>query len=101
MIVEYVRYAIAPERAEDFVGAYELASESLRASAHCLGYELSRCSEAPASFVLRILWDSEEGHMRGFRRSPEFKPFFSAIQPFVENIEEMRHYARTTVHWSR
>ena len=101
MIVEYIRYTIAPDRADGFVSAYETAGASLRASEHCLGYELSRCTEAADSFILRITWDSERGHLEGFRTSAPFKSFFAAIQPYVKDISEMRHYAATSVVWTR
>ena len=97
MIVEYIRYRIEPAQAEAFVAAYETAAQSLRASSHCHGYELSRCTEAPEHFILRIEWESEQAHLEGFRRSEEFKPFLAAIRPYIPNIEEMRHYALTTV----
>ena len=48
--------------------------------------------EDPQRFVLRIEWDSAEGHMGGFRSSPEFQTFLQAIGPFVHDIDEMRHY---------
>jgi quinol monooxygenase YgiN len=102
MINEYIRYRIAdPDRAAAFVKAYEEAGESLRASPHCLGYELSRCTEAPEDFILLIRWDSAEGHLEGFRKSAEFRTFFQAIRPFVGDIQEMRHYERTSFRWSR
>jgi quinol monooxygenase YgiN len=101
MIVEYIRYTIDATRADDFLRAYEAAAASLRASAHCQGYELTRCTDAPESFVLRIEWDSAEGHLKGFRASAEFKPFFAAVQPYLKDIAEMRHYARTGVVWTR
>jgi quinol monooxygenase YgiN len=101
MIVEYIRYTIAADRADSFVAAYEVAGASLRASEHCLGYELSRCTEAADSFILRITWDSERGHLEGFRTSPPFKSFFAAIQPYVKDITEMRHYAVSSVVWTR
>jgi quinol monooxygenase YgiN len=101
MIVEYIRYTIEPSRAKDFLSAYEVASKSLKESPHCLGYELTQCTEARESFILRIQWDSEEGHIKGFRTSPQFKPFFAAVQPFVKDIAEMRHYELTALKWSR
>ena len=101
MIVEYIRYRIGPARERDFLGAYEAAAASLRASPHCLGYELSRCTEAHESYTLRILWDSAEGHLQGFRKSEEFKPFLAAVQPFLKDIEEMRHYEQTSLCWAR
>jgi quinol monooxygenase YgiN len=99
MIAEYIRYKVTD--ADALVRAYGLAAESLRASAHCLGFELSRCAEAPNEFILRIEWDSADGHMKGFRGSPEFKVFLGAIQPFIKDIQEMRHYELTDVRWSR
>ena len=89
------------ERAAEFLRAYDAATESLRASPHCLGYELSRCSEAPEHFILRIHWDSSEGHLKGFRTSPEFQTFFQHVKPYLNDIEEMRHYELTPLRWSR
>jgi hypothetical protein len=45
--------------------------------------------------VVRIEWDSEEGHLSGFRQSSEFRTFLAAVGPFVSDIEEMRHYEVT------
>jgi quinol monooxygenase YgiN len=92
MIVEYTRYKINSTRRETFEMAYKKAVDSLEASTHSLAYELSHCTEDPDRYILRIEWDSEEGHLKGFRSSPEFRAFFAAVQPFVKDIEEMRHY---------
>jgi quinol monooxygenase YgiN len=92
MIVEYTRYRIDEKRRATFERAYEKAGESLTRSSHCLRYELSHCAEDPEHYTLRIEWDSEEGHLKGFRTSPEFKEFFALVQPYVKDIEEMRHY---------
>jgi quinol monooxygenase YgiN len=101
MILEYIRYRVEPHAAQAFLDAYETAGKSLRASPHCLGYELTQCTEARESFILCIHWDSIEGHMEGFRTSPEWQPFLTAIRPYVKNVEEMRHYEKTPVTWSR
>ena len=95
MVVEYIRYSIDNGRAEGFEDAYRRGAEALRASEHCERYEVSRCSEDPTQHVVRIEWDSEEGHLSGFRQSPEFRHFFEAVGPFVNDIEEMRHYQVT------
>lgn len=101
MVVEYVRYQIAADRAEVFEAAYRTAAERLRASANCLAFELARCAEAPDQYVLRIEWDSVDGHLEGFRKGPQFPPFLAAIRPFMEDILEMRHYQATDVRWAR
>ena len=48
--------------------------------------------EEPDNFIVRIEWDSIEGHERGFRRGPQFAPFFAKVKPFFTNIQEMKHY---------
>ena len=97
MIVEYIRYTIPTDQCAAFEHAYEQACMSLDASGHCLGYELARCIDEPGAYILRIEWDSAEGHLRGFRASPGFRAFFAAIGPYVGNIAEMRHYEPTGV----
>jgi hypothetical protein len=41
---------------------------------------------------VRVMSLMERGHLRGFRGSSEFRSFFSAVRPYVDRIEEMRHY---------
>ncbi len=53
---------------------------------------MAGCTEEPGVYIVRIEWDSAEGHLSGFRTSPEFRSFFGAVRPFVGNIEEMHHY---------
>jgi hemoglobin len=75
MTIEYIRYAIDEARTDAFQSAYAEAEAALTASPHCLGYELSRCVEDPTSHILRIEWDSLDGHLKGFRGSDEFRVF--------------------------
>jgi quinol monooxygenase YgiN len=104
MIVEYIRYKLKKpatdpheQASRDFEAAYRVAASSLDASSHCIGYELTRCIEEQDRYILRIEWDSVEGHLNGFRRAPEFASFLTAIKPYIGQIEEMQHYALTTV----
>lgn len=92
MVVEYIRYQLPADRCAAFEQAYKLAATPLFASEHCLDYELTRCLEDSNCYVLRIEWDSLQGHMSGFRGSAEFREFFRHIQPFVADIQEMCHY---------
>ncbi|QBD77584.1 antibiotic biosynthesis monooxygenase [Ktedonosporobacter rubrisoli] len=97
MIVEYTRYKVQGQQAVALEEAYQRARSGLEQSPHCLSYELSRCLEDQSTFVLRIEWDSVEGHLEGFRKSPEFRAFFEAVKPFFNDIQEMRHYEVTAV----
>jgi len=97
MIVEYTRYKIDENRRAAFLDDYRKAAESLKPSKNCLAYELTQCTEDEAYFTLRIEWDSEEGHLKGFRNSAEFKTFLPLVRPYMNDIEEMRHYRLTDV----
>ena len=92
MILEYVRYLIPAEQAGDFGAAYARAATVLDADEHCLGYEIARGVEEPENWVVRISWDSLEGHEQGFRAAPHFRDFFAAVRPFFGAIQEMKHY---------
>ena len=92
MIVEYIRYRIPEDEAPSFEDAYRGAIASLEASPHCERYEVARCSEDPPAYTVRLEWDSADGHLQGFRNSPEFRTFFTAVRPYVDRIEKMRHY---------
>jgi quinol monooxygenase YgiN len=100
MVVEYTRYRIDAARRQAFETAYEAACNALSASPHCLAYELSHAKEEPSQYVLRIERDSEDGHLKGFRSSPEFQTFFPLVRPFVNDIQEMWHYA-AVASWKR
>jgi len=97
MIVEYIRYRLAADAAQAFERDYARAAQVLDASAHCLAYELSRCVDEPACYLLRIEWDSADGHLQGFRKSAGFADFLAAIRGYIGAIEEMRHYRVTGV----
>ncbi|MEZ4223294.1 MAG: antibiotic biosynthesis monooxygenase [Polyangiaceae bacterium] len=92
MIIEYIRYNISENERSAFEAAYERACVSLDASPHCLAHELSRCHEEPQRYILRIEWDSLQGHLDGFRKSEVFRHFLEEVRPFIPRIEEMQHY---------
>ena len=92
MIVEYIRYEVPAGQHAEFLAAYAAAASELAASTHCLHYEVAQGVEEPDHFVVRIQWDSLEGHMQGFRTSAEFPSFFAKVKPFFAAIREMKHY---------
>ena len=101
MTIEYIRYELVSHAAGEFIAAYAAAAEFLRAAPECMAFELTRCEEAPASFILRIEWRSTRDHLQGFRKGPNFPPFLAAIKPYIGEIAEMRHYSPTGVQWQR
>ncbi|REE97644.1 truncated hemoglobin YjbI [Thermomonospora umbrina] len=97
MIVEYLRYRVPGDRRAEFEAAYARAAVPLAAAPQCVDYELTRSTDEPECYVLRIRWTSAEDHLGGFRGGPHFKEFFAEISPYVQAIEEMRHYESTGV----
>ena len=97
MVIEIIRYNITAGQESAFEAAYAKAGCYLEESSHCLGYQLTRCVEEPTRYILRIEWDSLDGHIDGFRRSPDFPKFFAPIRPYLASIEEMQHYEETPV----
>jgi quinol monooxygenase YgiN len=101
MIPEYIRYELKTHSADSLIAAYRAAGEHLQAAPECLSYELSQCTNAQSTFILRIVWRSARDHMEGFRKGPHFSPFLELIRPFIGEIAEMRHYQPTAVTWQR
>ncbi|MCR8642893.1 antibiotic biosynthesis monooxygenase [Paenibacillus sp. N1-5-1-14] len=92
MVVEIIRYQLAADLAESFVRAYQEAGVYLDRSPHCLAYEITQGVEEPNHYIIRIEWDSVEGHMQGFRQEENFQHFFALVKPYFSSIQEMKHY---------
>ena len=92
MVIEIIRYTIETGQEGEFEAAYREAGQYLDASHHCLRHQTTRCVEKPNKYIVRIEWDSMDGHLKGFRRSTEFRSFFTHVRPFVNAIDEMQHY---------
>jgi heme-degrading monooxygenase HmoA len=94
MIVEYVRYDLPPDQRAAFEAAYGRVGGIVAASPHCLGWEIRRGIEDPGQYVIRIEWDSVDGHMRGFRESEPFQDFYGELSAFAEYRLQMSHFER-------
>ena len=95
--IEILRYRIAPGEEAAFEAAYGEAQRYLAASPVCRAYELLRCEEEPARYLLRIEWTSTADHLQGFRRSADFPAFLALVRRYIPALEEMQHYQRTAV----
>lgn len=101
MTPEILRYRIPADRDAAFRDAYAKAGAVLRESPHCLGFELLHSTRDAELYLLTIDWDSADGHVQGFRKSPAFGEFLRHVKPFIENLLEMEHYETTDLVWSR
>ncbi len=92
MVIEYIRYRIDGAQHRAFLDAYRSAGEELNAAPNCIRHEISQGVEEPDNFIVRIEWDSIEGHEGGFRRGPQFASFLAKVKPYLAHILEMKHY---------
>jgi quinol monooxygenase YgiN len=90
--VEIIRYNLQADQHADFEKAYAEAGKHLKGSKYCLGYQVIHGNEEPNHCIVIIHWTSKDDHLNGFRKSPEFMPFFNLVKLFFNNIEEMKHY---------
>jgi quinol monooxygenase YgiN len=90
--VELIRYDIPKDQWAQFEKAYESAAKLLIKNKYCLYCTINKGSEEPNHYVVIIHWTSEGDHVNGFRRSPDFMPFFNLVKPFYNQIQEMKHY---------
>jgi len=97
VILEIIRYLIVEGQENQFEADYGKAAELLDASPHCLSYRLARSGKEKNRYAMLIEWDSAEGHLQGFRQSPDFGKFFALVKPYFNMIEEMEHYEITSV----
>jgi quinol monooxygenase YgiN len=95
--VEIIRYTIASGNHASFEKAWTDAAKYLQSSKYCLGYQVVHGKEEPDHYIVTIHWTSIEEHLNGFRKSPDFMAFFTLVKPFINNIEEMKHYELTPI----
>ncbi len=97
MVLEIIRYLITDGQENQFEADYDKASVYLDTSPHCLSYNLAHSDKEKNRYVMLIEWDSAEGHLQGFRQSPDFGKFYALVKPYFNMIEEMEHYEKTNV----
>lgn len=100
-VVEIVRYNLPKEKAEDFPTIYREISKYLAASPHCQSYRVLHGVEDANRFIIVIEWDSVEGHEKGFTDSADFPKFITPLRPYLQYIEEMKHYEKTDIAWTK
>ena len=92
MVIEIATMTVVPGRESEFEDAFRQAQRYLRASPHCLSYQLMACVEQPNRYVLYIRWDSLEGHTEAFRGSADYQEYRALIYPLYDAPPEVLHY---------
>src|SRR5437763_495617 len=91
MIIELARLQIQAGREEAFKQAYASVEPLLSEAKGHISHELHQGIEDPTQFVTLVLWDTLADHVDGFRQSPAYEQFRSAIGPFRSAPVEVSH----------
>lgn len=100
-VVEIIRYNLPEEKAKDFATIYREVSNYLAVSPYCRSYQVLRGVEDTNRFIIVIEWDSVEGHEKGFTNSADFSKFITPLRTYLQYIEEMKHYEKTDIAWTK
>ena len=95
MVIEVVRYTIAPGAEPAFEDAYRRVAVLLESSSHCLGFNLTRATRERNRYMATIYWDSPDGHLIGFRQSKDFAEYDELLKPYQP--DESGHYRKTGI----
>ena len=91
-ILERAIFPIKPGQAAAFEAAYAKARLLIEAAKGCIRAEMRRGIENPDSFILLVLWENVDDHMKGFRESPAFAQWSALLSPFFAAPPAMEHY---------
>jgi heme-degrading monooxygenase HmoA len=92
MVIEIATITVSEGQEAAFEQAFGVAQRYIAASLHALRYQLTRCIEIPNRYVLRIEWDSLEGHTEGFRASAAYQEYRALLYPLYAQPPEVVHY---------
>ncbi|PCJ56397.1 MAG: hypothetical protein COA79_19045 [Planctomycetota bacterium] len=93
MIVEYLNYKVPVDEQTNFILDWTNSLEIVQSSIHCQSTEFEQAIEEPENFVIRIVWDSVEGHVNGFKKSESYEKAFEFIKQYSKFINpEIYHY---------
>ena len=97
MVIEVIRYSIAPGEEAAFEDAYRQVGKLLETSSHCLGFNLMRATRERQLYLATVYWDSPDGHLIGFRQSKDFREFQELLAPYPPQTEGDGHYRKTGI----
>ena len=93
MIEEVADLRILPGQQEAFEAAIHRGVSTVIAQAHgFIDYNVSRSSETPERYLLRIQWETLEDHTIGFRESAAFAQWRAIVGPFFAAPPAVEHF---------
>lgn len=92
MITEHALLDVVGGCEGDFVASMERAKAIIAASPGFVSLRVERCVERPNRFLLLVEWERLEDHTEGFRGSPAYEGWRSALHHFYEPFPVVEHF---------
>ena len=92
MTTEHALLEVIPGREDEFVAAMEAAKAHIAASPGFVSLRVERSLERPNCFLLLVDWNRLEDHTEGFRESPAYEEWRSALHHFYDPFPLVEHF---------
>ncbi len=92
MITEHALLDVISGREDAFVESMERAKTIIAASPGFVSLRVERCLERPSCFLLLVEWERLEDHTQGFRGSPAYQDWRSALHHFYDPFPVVEHF---------
>ena len=92
MTTEHALLEVIPGREDEFVAAMEAAKSHIAGSPGFVSLRVERCLERPNCFLLLVDWDSLQDHTEGFRGSPAYEEWRTALHHFYDPFPLVEHF---------
>jgi len=92
MTTEHALLEVIPGREDEFVAAMQAAKAHIAGSPGFVSLRVERSLERPNCFLLLVDWDRLEDHTEGFRESPAYEEWRSALHHFYDPFPLVEHF---------
>ena len=92
MIIEHALLPVRSGEESRFEAAFAEAKAIIAGMPGFMGLSLSRCLERPDTYLLLVEWSNLDGHMVGFRGSPQYEEWRRLLHHFYEPFPAVEHF---------
>ena len=87
---------VIPGREAEFEATMQRATAYISATPGFIRISVSRCIEAPSTYLSIVEWERLEDHTEGFRGSEQYEHWRALLHHFYDPFPEVVHFAQIT-----
>ncbi|MGW4772829.1 antibiotic biosynthesis monooxygenase family protein [Nocardia sp. NPDC004278] len=92
MIIEHALLPVHPEQSAAFEAAFAEARPIIASMPGFRSLSLSRCVEAPDTYLLLVGWERLADHVDGFRESAGYQRWKQLLHHFYDPFPVVQHF---------